>query len=315
MSQLTAEQEKEMILYRDRAIANGKDTSEADWKKAETAVRQMVACANIDTSPQNYEVLFIASPIQAALNGHKKAKAIDGVGGSTLFQAASYGGGCARNNFFVEVLGVELEKEIDEKRIILDNFVKSCGGVYLHSKFSIIYDRPSVLRLVLDESSGVASLHCEDGPALAWGRDPVTGKYDPNAENGYSLYYWEGTEVPKHWIMDKPTTDSELKQRAQEILTNNNQEQMRAGCEILGWLPVLQALGMQVLEENPNPMFGKLVQVDLPDSPNSRFLIAQCGTNRTIAVPVSSEAKTAVEAGAMSYGVPVEVYKMMKVRT
>jgi len=90
---------------------------------------------------------------------------------------------------------------------------------------------------------------------------------------------------------------------------------MRAGCEILGWLPVLQALGMQVIEENPNPMFGKLVQVDLPDSPNSRFLIAECGTNRTIAVPVSSEAKTAVEAGAMSYGVPVEVYKMMKIRT
>lgn len=308
LKELTEENERKIPVYRNDAIKAGKNTAEADWETAEAALAKILAAVGIGAVP----IERACSPIAAARKGHERAKAIDSVGGHSLFQSAYYGGGVARNNFFVEVCGVKLRPEEEDKRRALSGFTRACGGAYLHGKFAIIFDRPSVIKI--QTTAGVGVLHCEDGPALAWGRGH-DGQYSPEASGAYALYYWEGTRVPKNWIMDKPSTSESMARRATEVLLSKNQETMRAGCEILGWLPVLESLGMKVLDQSPNPMFGKLVSVALPEAPDSRFLVAECGTGRTVAVPVSSEASTALEAGAMSYGVPVEVYRTLKVRT
>lgn len=303
---LNPSQKERIAEYRDAQIEISRSTGPARYEVAAAAARRMLEVSEIELDP-DHRIEFAPNPIAAAVMGNQ----ISGCK-NTLFQSASYGGSSARNNFFVEVAGVKLTPELEERRNLLTEFVGSCGGAYFSPKVTIIYDRPSRLSLVAVGDSHV--LHSEDGPALAWGRD-AQGNYSASAEGSYALYYWQGTKIPEHWIMDKPVTAEAMKARAEEVLGTANQEVLRAGCEILGWIPVLEALGMKVLDEDPNPAFGRLVTVDLPEAPNSKFLVAECGTGRTIAVPADPDATTAVGAGAKSYGVPVSLYKKLKHRT
>ncbi len=283
-------------------------TTETDWEGSEAVVLRLLDNLGIERNPE-FKFYRAASPIEAGLVNRQLSSTFDmkGVEFYGLVSPMTYG-------IVAETAALQLSLKTTEYFKILKDFVRLCGGVYLHSHFAIIYDRPSVLKLVMQGDRGV--LHCEDGPAIAWGRG-ADGNYSPDAEHGRSFYYWQGTRVPEHWIINKPNPDDRevMKARAAEVLSQTNQETLRAGCEILGWTPILEALGMKILDEDPNPSFGKLVSVDLPNGPDSRFIVAECGTGRTIAVPVSAEAKTAVEAGAMSYGVPVDMYRLLKVRT
>jgi hypothetical protein len=283
-------------------------TTETDWEGSEAVVLRLMDNLGIERSPE-FKFFRAVSPIEAGLVNRQLSRPFD-MKGVELY---GINGLCA-HDIVAETVALQLSPKTTEYFKILKDFTRLCGGVYLHSHFANIYDRPSVLKLVMQ---GVRSiLHCEDGPAIAWGRGP-DGSYSPDAERGRSFYYWQGTRVPEHWILNKPNPDDReaMKARAQEVLSQTNQETLRAGCEILGWTPILEALGMKILDEDPNPSFGKLVSVDLPNAPDSRFIVAECGTGRTIAVPVSAEAKTAVEAGAMSYGIPEHVYRTVRVRT
>ncbi len=306
LNKLTPEMNSQISEYRNRQIKISKSTHEADWESAREAAMEMISISEINLDP-SHEVIFVSSPLEAVRLGNSVSRTRN-----TLFQSSSYGGTCARNNFFIEVCGIEITDDLNKRRMVLDKFVRSCGGAYFSKEITVIYDHPSVLNI--SDSNGVGSLHCEDGPAIAWGRDQ-NGNYSPDAEGGLSLYYWEGTRIPAEWITNKPKTDLEMSKRAAEVLTCGNQEKMRAGCELLGWVPVLESLGMTVLDKDPNPQFGQLVSVDLPDSPNAKFIVAMCGTGRKIAVPADPNSSTAIEAGAKSYGLPVEVYRRLKVRT
>jgi hypothetical protein len=64
-----------------------------------------------------------------------------------------------------------------------------------------------------------------------------------------------------------------------------------------------------------DPEIGELLEIDLPDSPGSRFLKVRCGTGRTCYLPTSREAKTALQANAMSYDVDEKLIANLKVRT
>lgn len=301
LTELTAEMKAKMPFYLDKYTQIGRDTREADWATAEDVIRQFYRFADLPVPDRFYRC---RNPVLAAQAGDVLAKELDGVGGKHLFSAASVASGAARFDFLVNGCGVKIP--VVDRQEALSIFVASCGGFYPHTKFAIIYDRPSILKIQVTNGQGV--LHCEDGPALAWGRGE-DGQYSPEDIYGLALYYWQGTRVPDAWITDKPGDDPvKLKARAAEILAHPNQEVLRAGCEIVGWVPVLEALGMRVIDEHPEPHFGRLVEVDLPNAPNARFLVAQCGTGRTIAVPADPEATTALEAGALSYNVPVELY-------
>jgi hypothetical protein len=312
---LTEDQRDKIPSYLREYTSIVRDTSPMDWEGARKSVTEMYRLAGYPPPPK---FLFCRNPVLAtqagdliAREGHKGLGIQgDGIGGRNLLSATSHAAGAARFSFLVNECGLRLDCET--QRQTLDLFVRSCFAVYTHANFAILVDRPSVLRVVRRGESEV--LHCEDGPAVAWGRDGE-GKYDPKDPFGYALYYWFGVRVPNHWITDKVRDPEGVRLRAEEVLTNKNQEVLRAGCEIVGWVPILQSLGMRVLDENPNPIFGKLVSVNLPGAPNSKFIVAACGTGRTIAVPAHPDSTSALDAGARSYGVSVEVYRRLKVRT
>lgn len=140
------------------------------------------------------------------------------------------------------------------------------------------------------------ALHNATGPAL-------------RTRDGVEIYCWHGTNVPKEWIMEKD------KLTAETVLTWENAEQRRCAAEILGWDKVISSLNAKVIDEDPNPMTGTLIEVDLPGAPKSRFLKVKCGTGRDFVILADEQYDTAAEANAASYDIPLEVFKQMEVRT
>jgi hypothetical protein len=165
------------------------------------------------------------------------------------------------------------------------------GPRFMHEDFCIICDRPSVLKL--DER---LVAHCPDGPTHAW-------------RDGFELYHWRGTQVPAAWINAKDTVDPA------SVLACDNIERRRAGTEIIGWARILEGLNAKVIDKNPNPQVGTLLEVDLPESPSTRFLRVVCGTGREFAIPVGSEFGTALEANAATYGLTPDELLKLEVRT
>ena len=133
-------------------------------------------------------------------------------------------------------------------------------------------------------------LHCADGPAFSWLDD-------------IDLYFWRGQLVPDEWI----TNPSEL--TAKTVLSQSNSELRRSGCEILGWDIILKELNARIIDEDPDPEIGTLLEVDLPDSGNDRFVKVKCGTGRTFIIPVPPVMQTALEAVAWTYNKSPTDYK------
>jgi hypothetical protein len=163
--------------------------------------------------------------------------------------------------------------------------VTECGWWWPHKEFVIVCDRP--VRLQRDDRG---RLHSGDGPAIAW-------------EDGWGVYSWHGTVVPHEWIEQRESLAPET------VLHWSNTEQRRAGCEILGWDRILSSLPHRVLDADPDPEIGTLIEIDLPDSPGERFVRARCGTGRWIYYGAPPEASTALEACAASYQLASEEYR------
>lgn len=328
ITHITDEQRAKMPEYVRKWTEIGRSTKPMDFERAAQLVmdsmdkvaRNKGWTLSSPIIPRN-RIVAAVSPIIAQQAGRKiaekmgfKSDSLDG-----YWPAQIYGSSAARFGFLIDVMGVRARLTPDQAEAwrILEEFTQVCGGVYYGPNFAFIADRPSRLHLLDAGTSHV--LHNPDGPAIAWGRDE-NGEYDPNHPLGTSLYYWEGLRVPADWIMDKPTTPEQVRERALEVLKDNNADRRTAGCEILGWDAVLGALDPRVIDEHPDPKFGKLVEVAFPvgngaQTVPTRFLIAQCGTGRTIALPAMPEARTAVEAGAMSYDIPVEEYEGLGYRS
>jgi hypothetical protein len=166
------------------------------------------------------------------------------------------------------------------------------GGWWWPGKEIVICtDRPEVLKFDAERR-----LHSETGPAIRY-------------RDGFSVYSWHGTRIPKEWIEAKDKVDPSL------ALTWENVEQRRCLAEILGWETVLHQLSPVVVDEDRDPMIGTLLRVDLPDSPGEQFLRVLCGTGRTFVLPVPPDMVSAAQANAWTYGVTIEDIKQIEVRT
>jgi hypothetical protein len=155
-------------------------------------------------------------------------------------------------------------------------------------------------------------LHCPHGPAVAHG-------------DGTPEFYWRGTRVPsyfiditEHWHQQHPGIDlipltrPYKKLTAEEALGFQNTEVRRAACEIVGWHNILEDLHATVIDKDPDPTIGELLQVLLPgdfESVVQQFLRVRCGTGRTFALAVPNTCRTALEANAWTYGLSPEDYK------
>ena len=165
-----------------------------------------------------------------------------------------------------------------------------CLSWWPHQEFVVATERP--VRLCLDPDN---RLHSGDGLAFQY-------------SNGEGVARWHGTEIPKHWVLQRETLTAE------EVLGIDNTEQRRCGCEILGWDKVLNSFPHKVIDKDPDESIGTLFSIDLPDAPDSRYVQARCGTGRMVWYQASPEAKTALEAAADSYQLKAEEY-LPEVRT
>lgn len=147
-----------------------------------------------------------------------------------------------------------------------------------------------------DQLGGAKRLHHAKGPAI-------------ESRDGFKVYAWHGTRVPAEWIEQGEQLDPV------KILTHTNVEQRRAGAEIVGWKNVLAKLQPRVIDRDHDPQIGTLLEVDLPDAPNERFLQVCCGTGREFVLPVPREYNTAPEANAATYNVPPQLLRQIEVRT
>lgn len=139
-------------------------------------------------------------------------------------------------------------------------------------------------------------LHCETGPAI-------------ECRDGYSVYAWHGTRIPSEWIDKRDSLDPTT------ALTWNNIEQRRCAAEIIGWANVLDQLNPRIINKDPDPMIGTLVEVELPGSGRERFLDVRCGTGRRFALAVPPNMQTALQAQAWTYNVDETDIKHSEVRT
>lgn len=189
------------------------------------------------------------------------------------------------------------EKRVEQEKLkLLETLSDVASWIYSFEGVSIMTERP-ITSWTSTQIDDRPVLHSTTGPSV---------KYPD-----WELFHYRGTQIPRDFIMARD------KYSPMDALTWENVEQRQALCELMGWEKVIGALGdkVKVIDEDPNPMFGSLLQVDLPDAPRQKFLRAKCGTGRMITLAVDETAKTALEAGARSYNVSVDLYRQMKTRT
>ena len=203
---------------------------------------------------------------------------------TTEGSSASWIAYMAYHTFFRDVCGLDLGPGTSEKSNIILDLIDSCGGVWWQENLLIVSDRPRKISL---DAEG--RLHCENGPSIEY-------------SDGLSLHNWHGVSIPEEWVTTKKPT-------AKEALTWENIEQRRAACEIIGWANVIRELDATTVDEDNDPEIGTLLECNIPNSGNEKFLRVLCGTSREFVIPVPREMKTAIEANSWTWGLSPNEYK------
>lgn len=148
----------------------------------------------------------------------------------------------------------------------------------------IVSRRPSVVKR--DEAG---RLHNPSGAAIEF-------------IDGFKLWYWHGVSVKREWI------DNPMSITPDEALGIANADRRTAACEIAGWDRIINGLNSTIVDENPDPMIGTLLRVELPQG-RASFIKVLCATGRTFMIPVPNTMMTALEANAATYGFAVDNFK------
>ncbi len=293
---ITPEQSARFAEWSKQWIEIGLSTEPADFDRATAAALEAYRICNLK---KPIVVLRMGSPFAATVGGAMAWAMLREFFGSQVWSqvwsqvgslnlnfisegvnndrgAQFWASWAAYVSFFRDVLGWQNETlsafKIDE------DLARSCGWVWWHENVLAISDRPRALN-----RDAEGRLHCETGPSIAY-------------PDGWALYHWHGTAVPKEWIENRASLTP------QAALTWQNIEQRRAACEILGWNAILSALDAKTIDRDGDPQIGELVEVSIPDIGRERFLRVRCGTGREFALPVPPDMKTALQANAWTFG-------------
>lgn len=95
------------------------------------------------------------------------------------FWAGGWWYGLAWQTFMTDVCGLELNRDLQERLTAAVDVAMSACYWWPHKDFVVVSDRPSVIN---KDSKG--RLHCDNGPSIAF-------------RDGWALYHWHGTEVPR----------------------------------------------------------------------------------------------------------------------
>jgi hypothetical protein len=184
------------------------------------------------------------------------------------------------------LLGVQYPADLQEQLQDWEDLCSACGWWIAAGQIVICSERNE--KNTFDDEY---RLHCADGPAIL-------------CRDGFSVYAWHGTRIPRAWIEEKESIDPTL------ALTHPNMEQRLALTQILGWGKILEKMPAKTIDKDKDPMIGRLFECDLPDAPKSRFIEVLCGTGRSFVLAVPPETKTALEGNAWTYGLEAKEYKL-----
>lgn len=282
----TPEQEEYIERAYQRSLAVGLSTAPANRPRAEAVLTALYAKLNL---PQP-EFVWFDSPFAAVREYRRRTGKKDlPMGYYNPYWSYWY------STYQVPAdLGMYEPDKADLAELALwQTLAESCGIVYAFDKTCFVCERPSVLRT--DEQG---NLHCEPrtGPCIAW-------------RDGTKDYAWHGLWVPGEWIDDPAGTPVSL------AFTHKNLEQRRALREIIGWDRVLRELKPRVIDVDPRPEIGTLLEVDIPDEGAQRFVRVRCGTGREFVIRTVRDAQTAAEGNAATYRIPVSLLGRVEVRT
>ena len=151
------------------------------------------------------------------------------------------------------------------------DYATEAGVMYAYKGIAFASDRAE--KLSFDDER---RLHCENDYAMKF-------------RDGYGLCSWHGVRVPDEWILSKSLD-------AKTALAQQNMEQRRVACEIVGWNNILLELKAKRIDKHDNPFVGELLEVELPDIGREVFLKVKCPTGRDFAMPVPPHIKTSEQA-------------------
>jgi hypothetical protein len=290
LNNLTDEQVELFPEYRKKWIARGLNTEPCDIDKAKEEICKAYKTAGLKPPKKWYH---FRSPLECAIGmatieyGENPTKSQI----NEHISAQVYGNHDAGWLSFYDYLKDLGVKGCEQLTPVID-LAKYCGWWAPYEDCCAIQDHPLVINF--DDQN---LLHSEAGPAIEYG-------------DGFSVYAWHGTRVPKQWIEDP---DNSL--TAETALYWENAEERRAACEIIGWDKIISMLNAKVIDENENPEIGTLLEVNHDNiGSKEKFLRVQCGTGRTFAIPVPPDMSTALEANAWTYNITANDYEI-EVRT
>jgi len=267
---LTPEQEALFSEYRDRYLEIGLSTNRIDFDRAVEVFKKFIEF-DVDDE-RKYSFKYVESP-----DGVPSGARVVSYGSNDVPWVAYY-------TYFNDQFGIC--SEIKQ----MQDMVNEIFLIYQQKNTFYIVDRPTEIHMM----DGL--LHNETGPSILF-------------SDGFAIYSWRGTRIPKNWIEDKSSIT------AHDCLHHENIEQRRCASEILGWDKVIEMLNPKVIDEDIDPEIGTLLEVDLPDIGREKFLKVKCGTGRTFAIPVPPEMKTALEAQGWGYGLTLEEFEIPEIRT
>ena len=292
---LTPEQIARFPEFVERWTKIGLCTEPADRPKAERSIRSMYRAAKLEPPKK---IVWCGSPmsqglVRAIVLDERMIKEIgasvgDSVGDSVRasvrasvwdsVRASVYGQHDANwlgfYAYFREALAL---KKSTAPLLGLTGLCESAGWAIPHAGICWVSERHSVL-----VRNAAGRLHCATGPAVMY-------------PDGWAIYAVNGTRVPSEWIEKGADLEPEL------ALNWPNVEQRRAAAELIGWSKILAKLDAKVIDQDRDPEVGELLEVNLPDAPNEKFLRVQCGTKRSFVLPVPREMRTALQANAWTY--------------
>jgi hypothetical protein len=187
-----------------------------------------------------------------------------------------------------DVLGVRYSPAASRYLDLWIDAIHSCGWWWPCQQACVVSERPAAVHLDDQER-----LHHPSEAALRY-------------RDGFQLFFWHGTGVPREWITHPLEVDPRT------AIDWPILEARQAVGEIIGWTRVIERLGHTV-DRDPDPAIGHLVEV-IFTMERARFLLVRCGTGREFALRVPPNTMTARQANAWTYGLRPEDYHL-EVRT
>ena len=177
---------------------------------------------------------------------------------------------------------------------------QNAGWWWPAEEFCIVTERPN--RLYWDDDD---ELHCEDGSAIEF-------------PDGWCLYVWHGTRVPRGLIMGE--------WGVQDILAETNLEVRRCAIEKMGWEWLIIECRFEQVgtpANDPGNPGHELVLFDIPasltpDESGGRLLLCdnatpeRDGTRRRFGIVVPEDTPDPVAAAAWTFGLTSDEYAVLK---